>query len=202
MTALKLSHVCMPPPSSVLAPAIEHLDPCCGGFGLRGPEFCTCWIAVYEPIPVAPALSTRPDTMPRMCGDCAFRPDSPERRGDQHAAANWAGLQYLVATETPFWCHDGLPRLIGWRHQPSDTWIPQPGSVDDYKPTIVDGVPYRADGNAGSRCAGWAAAVGRQSRRDEAKLPTPVTPLADLLARRPELRGVGIAAVLEWRWTA
>lgn len=202
MTALAQGHVCLPPPSAVLAPAIEHLDPCCAGFGFRGPEFCTCWAAVYEPVPVAPALATQPTTMERMCGDCAFRRDSPERRGDQHAASNWEGLQRLVETESPFWCHDGLPRLKGWSHPPSGIWIPQPGTVDDYRPTIVDDVPYRADGHAGSRCAGWAAAVDRQRHRDEAALPTPVTPLADLLCRRPELRGVGVSDVLEARWTA
>lgn len=190
----------VPIPAEIMAPAIEHLEvPCCEGSANLGWEACTCWEPVYAPESAAPDPSSCATVMPRMCGDCAFRRNSPERRSDPHSAADWDDLQRLVATETPFWCHDGMPRLAGWRH-PSGVFIPAPGDVGSYRPRIVDGIPYRADGRAGSKCAGWAHAVNRQAARDADTIP--VTPLGALLARRPELRGIGISSALEARWTA
>lgn len=184
----------------ILAPAIAHLEaPCCTGSAIRGPEHCTCWTAEFTPAPQSPDTSSTPAPMPRMCGDCAFRRNSPERRGEEYSAASWPDLLRLVETETTFWCHDGLPQLAGWRH-PCGVFVPAPGDVGSYRPVVVDQVPYRADGTAGSQCAGWAAAVERQRDRDAATVTE--TPLAGLLARRPELRGVGLSAVLEARWTA
>jgi hypothetical protein len=200
----------LPVPKVLLAPAIEHLVPCCDGFAIFGPDRCTCWEDVYEPISAAPDIESSATVMPRMCGDCAFRRDSPERRGEPSSAAHWEDLQHLVESETPFWCHDGMPKIAGWRH-PSGVWVPAPTTVDSYRPTVVDGIPYRADGRTGSHCAGWAAAVDRKRVRTARAARTlqgsvsgadDTTVLARLLARRPDLRGVGISEVLEARWSA
>lgn len=135
---------------------------CCWGTVMRGPEGCTCWQPIYQADQTPPDQQTvellragiLPVTRTRRCGDCAYRPDSPERRGDEHVTGNQELLDRIVQAGERFWCHQGIRRPVAWRH-PSGVEIP--GSDADYRPPIVDGVPYRADGTPAELCAGWAA---------------------------------------------
>ena len=127
---------------------------CCEGSAYRGASGCLCWEPVYDLEQAEPRTELPSGLRPSMCGDCAYRPGSPERQGDPAAVADQAGLDALVASGTPFWCHQGIRRPIEWRH-PSGMVIP--GSALDYRPPIVDGVPFKANGEPGELCAGWAA---------------------------------------------
>ena len=130
---------------------------CCMGAAVYGPERCTCWTPEYnhdqEPI--------QPDSvagvMPSMCGDCAFKPRSPERTNSDDVRSSTYDLDRCVRTGDPFWCHNGLRRVVAYTHQPTGTrWVP-PGAESAYDPPIVDRIPYKADGTRGDLCAGYTA---------------------------------------------
>lgn len=135
---------------------------CCYGADVYGPGNCTCWTPVYdldqtEPDPLAVRLlaaGVTPTVRPTMCGDCAYRPASPEKAGDPEHAGDAESLEDLAASGTPFWCHDGMRRPVRWVH-PSGAEIP--GHEAAYDPPLVAAVPYRADGQPGYQCAGWDA---------------------------------------------
>lgn len=94
-----------------------------------------------------------------MCGDCAFRKDSPERR----EAFLEEALMELPTTGQPFYCHEDMRRPVRWEHPDGRT---VEGSTADWQPPIIGGLPYRLDGRPGLLCAGWAAradAVDRAS---------------------------------------
>lgn len=144
--------------------AREHPDDalrgCCDG-EIQDPELCVCWVPEYD-LEQAPA---RPPAGPgdleiaaAMCGDCAFRPDSPERADDWTAEA----LMELPATGRPFYCHTGIRRPARWRH-PDGRVVD--GAPDDYQPLIVASLPYRADGQPALLCAGWAA-IAAHARKE------------------------------------
>jgi hypothetical protein len=117
---------------------------CCLGALDEGPTGCTCWEPIYD-LEQSVHAPTAPETQPKMCHDCAFRANSPERRdGDCLPGPGGA----------PFWCHQGMRRVIKWRHP---LGMELPAGVGDYRPPIIDKVPYRADGRPGLKCAGWAA---------------------------------------------
>jgi hypothetical protein len=126
---------------------------CCIGAAVM--DRCTCWqplvtIAQRDPIP-----SHDPDTRHTPCADCAFRPDSPERTGDdRYHHASDDELAAVVAGSTPFYCHDGMARVVAYVH-PSGATFPMP--TDNYVPPIVDNVPFRGDGSPAFICAGWRA---------------------------------------------
>lgn len=130
-------------------PIVEFPDLgwCCMGSAVRGPDGCTCWEAVYD---VAQAKPNRFDTTePRgeMCGDCAFRSDSPERQGDERYRS------YEFHPYRPFFCHQGMRRIVYYRHA---SGIAVPAAVDDrWDPTEIDGTVYKANGMAADICAGW-----------------------------------------------
>lgn len=117
---------------------------CCMGAVFNGARGCTCWVPVYDMEQAEPRTSIEPETRTRMCGDCAYRPDSPERAADP---------DFGLALSN-FWCHRGIRRPKHWRHPDGRV---RPGSPDDYQPPIINGVPYRADGRPAARCGGWAA---------------------------------------------
>lgn len=126
---------------------------CCIGAAVHGPQRCTCWVPVYDldQQPVRPGLPL-PRVPLRMCGDCAYRPHSPERQGAEDYAGDEDLLEELVASGTPFYCHEGIRHPIAWRH-PSGVEVPgHPGSYD---PPILAGVPYKADGTPANVCTGW-----------------------------------------------
>ncbi|HST86666.1 MAG TPA: hypothetical protein VLL08_33315 [Kineosporiaceae bacterium] len=133
---------------------------CCDPATYYGPHRCTCWEPVYDTVQAPPVPVAGPDDLgvqPRMCGDCAYRPDSPERSEgftERHLLA-------LPAKAEPFWCHEGMVRPIAYRH-PALGDIP--GDTADWRPPIVNGVPYRADGRPGLLCFGWATRAAKASR--------------------------------------
>lgn len=137
-------------------------EPCCESSAYDGPGDCTCWKPIYDleqqPIneEVARMLDAgvRPVTRDLMCGDCAYRPDSPEKRGDGTYRGGADFLDDLAATDQPFWCHQGLRLPIKWRH-PCGMEIP--GHPGAYAPPIIAGVPYQASGEPAQLCAGWDA---------------------------------------------
>jgi hypothetical protein len=136
---------------------------CCMGSAERGPRNCTCWQAIYDltqnPKGVLPVA---PSTREEMCHDCAYRPRSPERSGDPNARYGTEDLLTLASGDNPFWCHQGMRRIVGWFHPPTGTYRPEPDQAG-YEPPQVDGVPYKADGTPGDKCAGWAKMRERQS---------------------------------------
>jgi len=135
---------------------------CCLGAAGMGPERCTCWQPVYDldqtyPDPTAVKLlaaGVQPVTRSAPCHDCAYRPGSPERRGEDGYAGDQDLLDRIVERGERFWCHQGMRKLVAWRH-PAGVTVPV--TVDGYGPPGVDGVPYRADGSPAEVCGGWAA---------------------------------------------
>jgi hypothetical protein len=130
---------------------------CCMGAAVNGPNACTCWVPVFEleqdpPRVALPPAGVRPGG---MCGDCAYRPNSPERQGDPDHLADADELDRIVWQGQRFFCHDGMNRPTHYVHEP--TGITHAGHPANYCPPIVDGQPYRADGQPGFTCAGWDA---------------------------------------------
>ncbi|MEV5710105.1 hypothetical protein [Actinoallomurus sp. NPDC052274] len=126
---------------------------CCLGAAVYGPDRCTCWTPVHDldQQPVTPGPPAAPDPL-RMCGMCAYRPHSPERRGEAGYAGDEELLEELVATGRPFYCHAGIRRVTRWEHPGG---VEVPGHPGAYDPPIIDGVPYRADGTPANLCGGW-----------------------------------------------
>jgi hypothetical protein len=132
-------------------------DGCCWGTVLNGPEGCLCWVPVFEAEqrpPRPPQCAEDLSVQRRMCGDCAFRRDSPERADEWSEQA----LFDLAASSVPFWCHQGMRRPVRWEHPDGRTIG---GSMADWQPPMVSGIPYQADGTPGLLCAGWAARAAR-----------------------------------------
>lgn len=151
---------------------------CCIGAHEEGLTGCTCWRPVFdlvqngpEPATIAAVAAGRYPLAPRdgMCGDCAYRPDSPEKSGDPnyHSAAD---LESCARQGRLFFCHHsnddgvGMRQPIAWQH-PDGIRIPAV-LAGDYQPPIIDGVPYLADGSPAPLCAGWAARARALAHRD------------------------------------
>lgn len=130
---------------------------CCFMAAALGPRECTCWEPVHDLAQADPRTTLDASPMPGMCGDCAYKPGSPERRDDPDVVASSAQLEQLVATGTPFWCHNGLRRLTHYIHPPTGTVYVPDGTESAYLPPIIDGRPYKADGSPADYCAGWTA---------------------------------------------
>lgn len=125
---------------------------CCWGATIYGPDRCTCWEPVYDveqTVPAEPATRGGCIAADTLCGDCAFRPGSPER------ADEWSRehLYRLADTGEPFWCHRGMRRPLRYQHPDGRV---ASGSPDDWQPLTLNGVPYQADGTPGLLCAGWS----------------------------------------------
>jgi hypothetical protein len=130
---------------------------CCWGEMQKGAAYCTCWVPEFDLEQADPIMPGDGEIQVRpagMCGDCAYRPGSPEQQQDFMAEA----LRELPLSGQTFWCHDGIRRPVRWRH-PDGRVID--GSPDDYQPPMVAGVPFQADGRVGFLCAGWAACSRR-----------------------------------------
>lgn len=139
-------------PDQALRVLVKLADPCCMGSAEEGPAGCTCWEPEYdlEQQPLADVVEVTTRAAP--CDDCAFRPDSPERQGDERYDHH--DLEAL----THFWCHQGIRKPVRWRH-PAGIIVEV--DSDAYHPPerMVDGerIPFRADGTPAERCAGFAA---------------------------------------------
>lgn len=130
---------------------------CCMGAAALG--VCDCWTVEYngEQQPARPGLV--PAVRAEMCGDCACRPESPERAGTHEMRVTWDEVRDLAATGTPFYCHQGMRRPVREVH-PDGAVIE--ASEHDYEPVIRgDGVPIKLDGTPADLCAGWARMAGR-----------------------------------------
>lgn len=149
------------------------VEPCCEGNALGGPGSCTCWEPVYDldqqPIDEVKArllaAGVRANTRRLMCGDCAYRPDSPEKSGDETYRGGVDFLDALAIREAPFWCHQGMRIPLRWRHPKTGMEIP--GHPGAYKPPVRGLVPFKADGSPAELCAGWDArrrALGGEPR--------------------------------------
>lgn len=158
-----MSPVCGPGVTPPNAPEIGD-STCCMGAIHDGPSACTCWVPVFNAEQQPPdeetahllAAGIKPSVRPGgMCGNCAYRPDSPEKTGDPNYHGDADQLEAWAANGDRFWCHDGLLTVTEWVHEPSGTRIP--ATTQTYTPPQRDGVPYRTDGNAGYLCAGWDA---------------------------------------------
>lgn len=135
--------------------------PCCDAYAIFGPTYCTCWEVVYEDGQAEPQRDAEPVVRPGgMCGDCAFRPGSPERRDSEKAVCDSSDLTRIVYDDgQTFACHDGLRRAIGQRH-PSGMFVPHvvEDGVVAYSPPIEGQRAYKLDGSPAFHCAGLAAA--------------------------------------------
>lgn len=74
---------------------------------------------------------------------------------------------------------------MAWRH-PAGMRIPaDPGRDGDYQPPIVLGVPFRADGQPGLLCAGWAGRdVIASTRSNDPRIDPDVAAIIDAVADR------------------
>jgi hypothetical protein len=161
-----------------LALTLSHAWKCCPAARAEGMTSCTCWQPVYDVDQVTPSLETvcalalgQTELRVRdgMCGDCAYRPDSPEKTGSPDFQGSPAELDRR-ARESRFFCHDGFRQPIAWRH-PYGLRIATP-LCGDYQPPFYDGIPYQADGQPGLLCAGWSArrkALLARAERDTAR---------------------------------
>jgi hypothetical protein len=138
---------------------------CCDGSAAMGPQYCTCWAPAFD----LEQQAARPGERGQRdapCGDCAYRPGSPERSGNERYNGDQAFLDRIVETGEPFHCHVGIRRVVKLVH-PSGAEVELPPG-GDYRPPIVAGVPYKADGSPGELCAGWAARRLRHVQREAA----------------------------------
>lgn len=131
---------------------------CCIGHAVYGPGGCTCWEPVYDQ-PQAPHNgSFDAAKRPTLCHDCAYRNGSPERVGAKGYSGNEEMLEELVATGRPFWCHQGLRKIVAWEH-PNGMTIPAHDAA--YDPLEVrsesGAIVVKADGTPGDLCGGWCA---------------------------------------------
>jgi hypothetical protein len=127
--------------------------PCCYGSAHNGPGGCTCWVPIYdsEQSPLQDGPVAKRNT---MCEDCAYRKNSPERSGLEGYSGDEDMLMEIVYTGEPFYCHQGMRRVIAYRH-PCGFEIPAPAS--DYAPPLGYQVPLKADGTLADICGGWCA---------------------------------------------
>ena len=136
---------------------------CCYGAAVYGPQRCTCWTAVYDleqqeirkglPLPRVPV---------KMCDECAYRPNSPERRGEEGYQGDEGFLDDLVRSGELFACHVGIRLPLKWVHPSGAEVTGHPGGYD---PPIVDGIPYKADGSPADICSGWLLRRAKEASR-------------------------------------
>jgi hypothetical protein len=139
---------------------------CCIGNDLSGPEYCVCWKPVYdlqqsEDLQLVAGPMDCP-VQDGMCGDCAYRKDSPERTvGDRYQEETLLDMANSGGRQV-FFCHANMRRPVRWEH-PDGRVVD--GDPEDYQPPFVDNVPYRADGQPGLICYGWNSRAQRFRRQ-------------------------------------
>jgi hypothetical protein len=137
-------------------------EPCCIGAAEEGVDACTCWEPIYD-LEQQPTIAISVDhirTRDEMCADCAFRPDSPERQGDERYNQN--SDEALRALDH-FWCHQGMRKPVAYRHTHYGITLEADHDAYDPPKVIVGAgddriaVPFKASGAPGDRCAGFEA---------------------------------------------
>jgi hypothetical protein len=140
-------------------PALPPANPdepwCCESAVFSDGRDCACWVAVYSPTPTRDVQAGPPRIRTSRCRDCAYRPDSPERK---------AGEELKASLREPFTCHQGMPVLLGYTHPDPDVglclWAPGLFDRDNFGPIMVGDRSWKADGTTADLCAGWAGVVG------------------------------------------
>jgi len=131
--------------------APDELRFCCYGAAMGGPRDCTCWRPVYDQEQAETLqLDANHEIGTTRCHDCAYRSDSPERGDDSDAEE----LEGIVYSGQPFFCHQGMRRVVAWRHPGAGVTIDAPEG--DYDPPGAEGRVYKADGSPADVCAGWS----------------------------------------------
>lgn len=130
------------------------------GSAQDGPNGCTCWEPIFDseqlPVQEGPMVMR-----PKCCHDCAYRVGSPERADE--GFYEFGGLHEIaVSPRSVFTCHQGVRRVVGWRHPVLGELPPDVVGQGDYRPPVGDGRVWLADGRPGELCAGWAAVGGRR----------------------------------------
>lgn len=143
--------ICGTPTAAVELP--DTGGACCMNAIEGDPQGCVCWESVFDAEQQVPRPGPPMPRVPvRSCEDCAYLPHSPEREGEAGYSGDTEELDRLVATGTPFFCHQGIRRVVKLRH-------PSGAEVDEhpanYAPPIIGGVPYKADGSPADICSGW-----------------------------------------------
>lgn len=124
--------------------------PCCMASAMRGPRACSCWQPIYDLDQITElALDAAVETRSSCCDDCAYRNGSPERADGYDDE-----LSELAGSRSVFACHQGMRRVIFWRH-PDGRELPAGDGA--YDPPVVGAVAFKADGQPAERCAGWAS---------------------------------------------
>lgn len=126
--------------------------PCC--MASAHGRACSCWTAVLRPEPHDEPQEGPSAVRSGMCGDCAYRPGSPERPTREDDPPS-------TLRERPFYCHDGMPRAVGYEHPDLPGVTLRADAFDslsgDYQPLMKPGRAFQADGSPALLCAGWAA---------------------------------------------
>lgn len=141
--------------------------PCCDSVAIWGPGRCTCWVEEFDLEQSDPRLDVVQGCAPAPCHDCAYRPDSPERLGEHTVNGDAAMLERLVVNGHPFTCHQGIRRTARWVHPSGAVYVP-PNAAAAFRPPVVNGIAYRADGTPANLCAGWVARRLAWMQRDDA----------------------------------
>lgn len=132
-------------------PAPDPVVPCCDASLHSDGQSCTCWEAELDVEPT-PDVQEGPQLVRRrMCNDCAYRPDSRERK---EADGDLPGY----TLDQPFQCHTGMPRAVGYRHPSLGDAVVPDVTGSDYRPFVRAQRAWQADGRPAELCAGWAAA--------------------------------------------
>lgn len=150
-------HMHDPTPADVVH-ALIALAGCCYNALDLGPAACTCWEPVYDLVQQPPVVGPV-ETRDTMCADCAYRPDSPERSGDDRYAHGDQLDDIVLSDSTPFWCHQGIRKPVAWKHPAGITVAATTDCYDPPQgrdPASGRMMPYRADGSPANICAGWA----------------------------------------------
>src|SRR5438128_817503 len=125
---------------------------CCEGAAVFGPERCTCWDEVHDLKQSDPRVDMLHTGRAEPCQDCAYSAGSPERRGEGHVVGDQDMLDELVRLGQPFWCHQGIRRVVALRHGPTGIEHRAPSEFAvAYRPPIIKAGPYgerpyKADG--------------------------------------------------------
>lgn len=170
-------------------PEVDWPVGCCIGGDMFGPEWCSCWVPVFDLVQQQPGpgqlldspLKAKPQD--GLCHDCAFRKNSPER---QMGGPFEDELLEMATSQTDvFMCHQGIKRPVRWVH-PDGREVE--GSPADYQPLYVDGIPYQADGEPALICGGYN--IRRERFLNDAKVhPYWLEELADMHERKEILPG-------------
>lgn len=130
---------------------------CCIGAAVFGHGRCTCWKDVFDREQTVPLIGMVAKQRAKMCDDCAFRKNSPERSGDPRFQNSDEGvIEALVEDiDATFYCHKGMRRRV---HQTHPSGARVESGPANYSPPIIAGHPFKADGTPADICAGLCVA--------------------------------------------